>query len=45
VKIGLKIKVVRIGSDALDWNEDSILFHKKIGFEIAETTIHFIKNI
>ncbi len=35
----------QIGSDTWDWNKDSILFHGKLGFEKADTLVHFIKNI
>ncbi len=35
----------QMGSDTWDWNKDSILFHDKLGFKIAETLVHFIKDI
>ena len=35
----------QIGSDTWDWNESSIAFHKKIGFQEKDTLVHFIKNI
>ncbi len=35
----------QIGSDALDWNHDSILFHEKLGYKKIYTTVNFIKNI
>lgn len=36
---------LQMGSDTWDWNKDSVLFHKKLGFKIANPIIHFIKNI
>lgn len=35
----------QIGSDALDWNLQSILFHEKLGYKKLYTTVNFIKNI
>ena len=35
----------QIGSDALDWNRDSILIHEKLGYKKLYTTVNFIKNI
>jgi aminoglycoside 6'-N-acetyltransferase I len=35
----------QIGSDAMDWNHDSILFHEKLGYKKLYTTVNFLKNM
>jgi len=34
-----------IGSDTWDWNKESIEFHKKLGFTVHSTLVHFIKKL
>lgn len=36
---------VDMASDALLQNKDSQAFHKKVGFRVVETSVHFIKKI
>jgi aminoglycoside 6'-N-acetyltransferase I len=35
----------QVGSDTWDWNDDSIMFHEKLGFKNVCTLVCFIKNI
>jgi len=35
----------QIGSDTWDWNNDSIMFHEKLGYEKVCMLVCFIKNI
>lgn len=36
---------IQMGSDAETWNQDSILFHERLGFKSVENVVHFIKDI
>ncbi len=35
----------QVGSDTWDWNNDSIMFHEKLGYEKVCMLVCFIKNI
>ena len=42
---GKKKGCVEFGSDTEIWNKKSQKFHQAIGFEKAETIVHFIRKI
>ena len=35
----------QMGSDTWDWNQNSIAFHKKMGFKEEDILVHFIKDL
>jgi len=35
----------QMGSDTWEWNKSSIAFHQKVGYQVENTLVHFLKKI